>query len=711
MVVLNKWNDEDSLAAIDEYSSRGISKDLALRTYSSRLIGSDKELVLHGGGNTSVKTFETTISGDEVEVLCVKGSGWDLSTIEPEGHPAVKLKSLLKLKDLSSLSDEDMVASQRLNLLNPNAPNPSVEALLHAFLPEKFIDHTHSIAVLSIADLKNSEEVCKSIYGDKVAIVPYIMPGFDLAIHASKYYEEAKSKALKKGTELEGMILLKHGIFTFGETAKESYCRMINLVSAAENFLKTKINLNLEKRSVELATQKKLFEIMPFLRGLLARKSVKTKERWILHYRDSDLIKKIVNHEDIFEIANYGVATPDHVIRTKEKPLVLESFPDFKKDLLSLELLNQWKINTKDRLNEYIENYQEYFETNNNNVGGTKISLDPLPRFIFIKGLGMITLGKTLKEAELVGDIAESWSATVLAAKSIGIFSSVSEKEIFDMEYWSLEQAKLKKGKEESHNRNIVLITGGAGTIGSSIASRFTSCGAEVIIVDKDVEQLKITSKNIGSKCKAIKCDLTDSKEIENLFLKIISTYGGLDILVLNAGIALQGQMSTLDSEVLRKSFELNFFSQQAIIKKALSIFKKQDLNYSDNTFLLGGQLLFNISKQTLNPGKGFGAYGISKSALLALMKQYAIEEGPNSIRSNGVNADRIRSGLLTEEMITERSHARGLDESEYMKGNLLKKEVEANDVADAFISLSLMKKTTGAIITVDGGNTAAMVR
>lgn len=711
MVVLNKWNDEDSLAAIDAYSSRGISKDLALRTYSSRLIGSDKELVLHGGGNTSVKTFENTISGEKVEVLCVKGSGWDLSSIEPEGHPAVQLKSLLKLKDLSSLSDEDMVASQRLNLLNPNAPNPSVEALLHAFLPEKFIDHTHSIAVLSIADLKNSEEVCKSIYGDKVAIVPYIMPGFDLAKHACKYYEEAKSKALKKGIELEGMILLKHGIFSFGETAKESYCRMINLVASAENFLKTKINLNLEKRSVDLATQKNLFEIMPFLRGLLARKSFDTKERWILHFRDSDLIKKIVNHEDIFEIANYGVATPDHVIRTKEKPLILENLPDFEKDLLSLELLNQWKKNTKDRLNEYIENYQKYFETNNGKVGGTKISLDPLPRFIFIRGLGMITLGKTLKEAELVADIAESWSATILASKSIGIFSSVSEKEIFDMEYWSLEQAKLKKGKEKSHNRNIVLITGGAGTIGSSIASKFNSCGAEVIIVDKDLEQLKITSNNIGSNCKAIKCDLTESKEIENLFLEIISTYGGLDILVLNAGIALQGKMSNLDSEVLRKSFELNFFSQQAIIKEALSIFKEQDLNYTDNTFLLGGQLLFNISKQTLNPGKGFGAYGISKSALLALMKQYAIEEGPHSIRSNGVNADRIRSGLLTKEMITERSNARGIDESEYMKGNLLKKEVEAKDVADAFVSLSLMKKTTGAIITVDGGNTAAMVR
>ena len=711
MVVLNKWDDKDSLAAIDKYSSRGISKDLALRTYSSRLIGSDKELVLHGGGNTSVKTFENTISGERVEVLCVKGSGWDLSSIEPEGHPAVQLKSLLKLKDLSSLSDEDMVAAQRLNLLNPNSPNPSVEALLHAFLPEKFIDHTHSIAVLSIADLENSEEVCKSIYGNKVAIVPYIMPGFDLAIHASKYYEEAKAKAVKQGIELEGMILLKHGIFSFGKTAKESYCRMINLVSKAENYLNTEINLNLEKSLVGLETQKKIFEILPFLRGLLARKSSKSKERWILHFRNSDLIKKIVNHEEIFEIANYGVATPDHVIRTKEKPLILENLPDLENHVFPPELLNKWEINTKSRLDKYIENYQKYFEKNNEKAGGTKISLDPLPRFILIKGLGMITLGKTLKEAEVVADVAESWSATVLASKSIGVFTSVSEKEIFDMEYWSLEQAKLKKGKEKSHHRNVVLITGGAGTIGSAIATKFNSCGAEVIIVDKDLEQLKITSKKIGSNCKAIRCDLTDSKEIENLFLEIIFTYGGLDILVLNAGIALQGQMSSLDSEVLRKSFELNFFSQQEIIKKALGIFKKQDINYKDNSFLLGGQLLFNISKQTLNPGKGFGAYGISKSALLALMKQYAIEEGSKSIRSNGVNADRIRSGLLTKEMITARSNARGIDESEYMKGNLLKKEVEANDVADAFISLSLMKKTTGAIITVDGGNTAAMVR
>ena len=237
MTSKNNWSDQKAQEVVNNYVSAGISKDLALRIYSARLLGSDPELVLHGGGNTSVKSMCRDLLGNDISVLHVKGSGWDLSTIEPPGHPAVRLNPLLELRKLDKLTDENMVAAQRQNLINPKSPNPSVETLLHAFIPNKFIDHTHSLAVLALANQPNAIEICKKIYGERVAIVPYVMPGFDLALAAAKSYEDANKIASSNGIELEGMILINHGIFSFGETAKSSYERMINLVNIAENYL------------------------------------------------------------------------------------------------------------------------------------------------------------------------------------------------------------------------------------------------------------------------------------------------------------------------------------------------------------------------------------------------------------------------------------------------------------------------------------------
>ena len=264
MVCQSKWSDKDAQDVISKFKLKGINEDLAIRTYSSRLLGSDPELVLHGGGNTSVKSTCNDLTGNTVEVLHIKGSGWDLATIEPEGHPAVKLKPLLELKKLDKLSDEDMVAAQRQNLINPNSPNPSVETLLHAFLPYKFIDHTHSLAILAIANQPNAKEIFEKMFGINLVIVPYVMPGFELAIRAQKEFELANKKASLSGTELEGMLLVNHGLFTFGETAKESYKRMINIINKAEGFLERKINLNInhtlnEEKLCLIAIHKRYF--------------------------------------------------------------------------------------------------------------------------------------------------------------------------------------------------------------------------------------------------------------------------------------------------------------------------------------------------------------------------------------------------------------------------------------------------------------------
>tara|TARA_B100001248_G_C27395388_1_gene465196 strand:+ start:522 stop:2666 length:2145 start_codon:yes stop_codon:yes gene_type:complete len=714
MVCTNRWSDIEAKKFISRYKLRGFNKDLALRTYSARLLGSEPELVLHGGGNTSVKTIYKDLFGKDIKVLCVKGSGWDLGTIEPEGHPAVELEPLLKLKKLSSLNDEDMVAIQRKNLINPKSPNPSVETLLHAFLPYKFIDHTHSVALLSLANQPNAKEICLETFGNEMVIVPYVMPGFDLAKLAYKIYEQSRLKVISNNETLKGMILLKHGVFTFGEDAKQSYSRMIEVVNKAEKIIPRYLNLDLiSSKNLDYGNYNN-YKIIPYLRGLISGKLSKGGffKRCIFEIRNNKAIEEFSKLNNLLELSKRGVATPDHVIRTKSRPLILESLPNIEFDLNSSEgAIQEWLENTKKSLESYIENYQLYFESNNKRVGKIKKNLDPLPRLIIIPNFGMIALGDTKNSACIAADIGQVWIETILSAESLGQFRPVGESDIFDLEYWSLEQAKLGTKKIPSNSGKVVIVTGAGGTIGSEISKVFSRSGAEVVCIDKNLITAKETANQCGKNALAIECDLTSRKEIKKAFKEIILRFGGVDILISNAGIALPGELHNLEDDIFSQSLNINLLSHHYLSQESLKIFKSQDFFNISTKDLLGGQLLYNISKQALNPGKGFGAYGISKTALLALMKQYALEEGKNKVRSNCVNADRIKSGLLNKEMIQKRSKVRGLTEEEYMTGNLLNSEVMANDVAKAFLSLSSMEKTTGLILTVDGGNVAAMPR
>ncbi|WP_372006824.1 bifunctional aldolase/short-chain dehydrogenase [Tistrella mobilis] len=681
----NRWSDADAAAMVARYVDRGVNEDLALRVYTTRLLGSDPRLVLHGGGNTSVKTRLTDILGDQLDVLCVKGSGWDMGVIEPAGLPAVRLEPLRRLERLEALTDEDMVNVQRLNLLDSTAPNPSVETLLHAFLPQKFIDHTHANAVLSLTDQPDGEAIVRELYGDRVAYIPYIMPGFLLAKTAARIVRETPG--------VRGMVLLKHGIFSFDDDGRTAYELMIDFVSMAEERL-ARGRRTLVQAAVP-AGLAPVAMVAPVLRGLtaLADPAAEGGRRpFVLEHRDGPAVMAFVNAADLDRIANSGVATPDHVIRTKPAPLIL---PAPRADDIA-----GFKAAAEAALGRYVEAYHAYFARNNARLGGIKTELDPMPRIVAVKGLGIFALGKSSKEARIAADVYEAAIEVITGAEGIGRFESISEADLFDVEYWSLEQAKLGKGGEKPLQRRVVAVTGGAGGIGAATARAFAAAGAEVAVLDLNQEAAVQVARPLGGI--GIACDVTDPASVTAAIEAVVARFGGLDILVSNAGAAWQGRIGEVDEAVLRQSFELNFYGHQRAAQAAVKVMKAQGF---------GGQLLFNASKQAVNPGPDFGPYGLPKAATLFLSRQYALDHGRDGIRSNAVNADRVRSGLLTDEMVAARSKARGLSEADYMGGNLLGREVTAADVAQAFVDLALASKTTGSVTTVDGGNIAAALR
>ena len=675
----NLWSDREAALYIKRYAGQGVNEDVALRVYTSRLLGGNPKLVLHGGGNTSVKTRMTDITGDETEVLCVKGSGWDMGDIEPAGLPAVRLGPLLRMETFRALSDEDMINAQRTNLLDAGSPNPSVETLLHAFLPHKFIDHTHSNAILALSDQKNGDALCREVFGARMGYVPYIMPGFALAKKAAEVY--------RRDTAVDGLILFKHGIFTFAETAKDAYGLMISMVSKADRRLtaskgKTFAQIRLPKKIAKVS------DIAPILRGLVEHDG----KRLVMDFRTGKNILAFVGGRDVMRYSQQGTATPDHVIRTKAKPLVV-SVPVAGK-------LDAFANDAQTALEAYVEDYHAYFKRNNKRLKNTKTELDPMPRLILVPGVGAFGLGSSSKAAGIAADLLETNIAVITQAEAMGTYSVIPEKDIFDIEYWSLEQAKLGKGQEKPFARQIVAITGGGSGIGAATARAFAREGAEVVVLDCDAGAAAAVAAETGGL--GLACDVTDGKSISKAFARICSTYGGVDVVVSNAGAAWQGRIGEVDEKVLRASFELNFWGHQNVARAAVAIMQAQGK---------GGCLLFNTSKQAVNPGRNFGPYGLPKAATLFLMKQYALDYGSDGIRANAVNADRIRSGLLTGEMIKSRSKARGLSQSDYMSGNLLGREVSAEDVANAFVDLAKAQSTTAAIVTVDGGNIEASLR
>ncbi len=653
------WNDREAA----QYKG-----ELAQRVYTSRLLGRDPSLVLHGGGNTSVKIREKNLLGEEEDILYVKGSGWDLATIEEAGFSPVRMGHLLGLAKLQSLSDPQMVNELKTHMTRASAPSPSVETILHATLPYKYVDHTHADAVVAVTNTANGLARVQEIYGDKVVTIPYVMPGFDLArFCAEKFAAEA-------GEQTIGMLLMNHGMFSFGETAEESYERMIQLVGMAEDYLK-------EHDAWENPLSKVVREDKPVGHTLAALRSEVSQAAGfpvIMTLHDSDRALAFVQREDLAEISQKGPATPDHVIRTKQLPMVGSD------------------------VNAYVAGYKTYFAQYAPTAKEPKTMLDPAPRVILDSELGMCTVGKTAKDAAIVADIYHHTIDVIEAATILGGYQALPNKDIFDMEYWDLEQAKLRKGgKPPMFTGEVALVTGAASGIGKACVDSLLQRGAAVVGLDINptIEELYFGPNFCG-----ISCDVTDDQAIVEAIEQGVRAFGGIDILILNAGIFPGGcRIDSLSTEQWRKVMAINLDANLTLMRECHPFLK-----LAPN----GGRVVVIGSKNFYAPGPGAAAYSASKAALNQLARVAALEWGTDNIRINSVHPNAVfDTGLWTEDVLKDRAEYYGLTVQEYKTNNVLKVEVTSRDVAELAAEMcgSLFAKTTAAQVPVDGGNERVM--
>jgi len=668
------------------------SELVALRTYSARLIGSEPSLVLHGGGNTSVKATATTVLGEAVEVIHVKGSGCDLATIEPDGHPAVRLEPLQKLRALDEMADEDMVNELRANLLDASAPNPSVETLLHAFLPARFIDHTHADAILALCDQRDARRIFNSLFGNGLVWVPYVMPGFALAKRCFDAYVHVAALA-----EPAVMVLEKHGLFTWGETAKESYERTIDAVTRAEGYIADKSRVSTIAPVARAPVPET--QVLPRLRGALSKLAGHPSERGpIVRTRSTPRILAFLDRRDAGDLVARGCATPDHVLRTKPMALIVPT------PALSDGARLQTQL--EGAIADYARKYDAYFEEMCRTKVVEKKKLDPWPRIVLLPGFGVSAIGQSAREADIALDIYEHTIDIMMNAAEVGVYAPCTRSELFDVEYWSLEQAKLKPKLKKSLSECIAFVTGAASGIGLACVTQMLAAGAHVAMVDRDFEALASAIGKLSAdkdRLLMIVADVLEDNQVSAAFARTVAAWGGVDVVVSNAGNAPEGQLDSAAGEtLLRESMEINCLAHARVARGAIEVMTAQGR---------GGCLCFNASKSAFNPGPGFGPYAVAKSALVALMRQYAVDFGAKGIRSNAVNAERVRTQLFAGGVLESRAKARGTGVDEYFRANLLAREVTADEVADAFVYLASARSTTGCVITVDGGNAAAFPR
>jgi len=639
--------------------------DLALRVYTSQLLGQDPSLVLHGGGNTSVKISEKTLFGDEEELLYVKGSGSDLIAITEAGFAPVKMSHLLKLAALSSLSDPTMVNELKTHMTRANAPTPSVETILHAVLPHRFVDHTHADAILAITNTQDGEQRVREIYGDDVVVMPYVMPGFDLArLVATEFPRQASDKT-------QGMVLLKHGIFSFGSTARESYERMIELVSRAERYLAKKSAWSLPTAATQAIDAQSSNRAIAQLRKEISQ--LAGAAMILRSYRDATTLN-FVQHKDVHRLSQQGPATPDHVIRTKQLPMLGRD------------------------INAYAKAYREYFARHATRTKEQKTMLDCAPRMILDKTLGLVCCGRSSKDASIVGDIYQHTMDVILRAEKLGGYEALPERDIFDMEYWDLEQAKLKGGgKPPVFTGEVVLITGAASGIGKACVQSFINRGAAVVGLDltASVTTLQKRPDYLG-----IVCDVTDDAARTTAMCAALERFGGIDMVVLNAGIFPGGcRIDQLGDDEWRRVMSINLDANLAFMRETHPYLK-----LAPN----GGRIAVIGSKNVPAPGPGAAAYSASKAALNQLARVAALEWGQDNIRINSVHPNAVfDTGIWTDDVLAARAKHYGLTIDQYKRNNVLRVEVTSHDVAELVAEMCgpLFAKTTGAQLPIDGGN------
>jgi len=654
----SRWNKKDA-----EQISMG--DDLAMRVYTSNILGSEADLVLHGGGNTSVKGQLTTIFGETEDVLFVKGSGWDLKTIKAAGFSAVSMDYLLKLGQLQKLSDNQMMRQLRLALLDPNAPTPSVEAILHALIPLKVVDHTHADAVVTISNTANGESLLKEIYGDEVLILPYIMPGFILA------RQVAEATRNIDWSKLRGIVLMHHGIFTFHEDAKTSYEAMIDLVNKAELYLDQRTNISTIALGQYEVNKQDTLELSRLRRAA----GTAFGGPVLVMFDTSSVATGFAQLSACDELATRGPLTPDHTIHAKAFAAIFENDPAAE-------------------LKEFVHNYKQYF----NEYSNTEHScLDTMPRYGVWRNKGMVYLAANLKRLRIVQDISEHTLKAIQLGEALGGWQALPRKDLFEVEYWELEQAKLKTGESRAEfEGKVVLITGAASGIGKACVEHFLNEGAVVVALDLSQgfeHQFK------SSSVLALNCDVTNVSAIELSLFAAIKHFGGIDVLVSNAGTFPKSQnIRQMQDDDWDKSLELNLSSHMKVLRACLPY-----LHYGFDP-----AVVFVASKNVPAPGPGAAAYSAAKAGLTQLARVAALECGADGIRINTVHPNAVYdTALWTDEVLTQRAASYGLSVEEYKTANVLQMEVNSSDVASA-ISLfagTALSKTTGSQLPVDGGN------
>ncbi|QIF02655.1 bifunctional aldolase/short-chain dehydrogenase [Roseimicrobium sp. ORNL1] len=650
------WNDQEAATFGTD--------PLGQRVYTSRLLGRNPALVLHGGGNTSVKVEEKDFFGEAVSLCYVKGSGWDLATIEREGFSPVRMSALLKMAELPTMSDPDMVLQQRAAMTNPNAPAASIEAILHAILPFKFVDHSHANAIAALTGSKDGEKRVKEVFGKRVLVVPYVMPGFILA---KTVYDLIKGRDLRK-EGIEGMVLLKHGLFTFADDARKSYELHIEMVTQAEEWLAKEVA---GKQVQELA------QAAEDLKGLAKMRQAVSKLRGYPQIARLNASPEAVGYtlnEDVATYGTLGPLTPDHSIRTKRAPVFIGDDMDA-------------------ALKSYADAYAAYFKRN----AKDQTMLDTAPRFAIWAGRGLVSFGDSVKDAGIVHDIATHTAATVQLGEVAGGWEPLPEKDIFEIEYWELEQAKLRKGPARKvHQGKVALVTGCAAGIGFACAESLAEQGAIVVGLDLNPEIADIMAK-IGGLGKVV--NLTDDAAVRDAVEDTVRRFGGLDIVVSNAGIFTAGQyLEDLEQNNWDKALAVNLTSAQKLMRETIPYLKLG----MESSFIFVG------SRNVKAPGPGAASYSCSKAALTQLCRVASLELAPNKVRVNIIHPDAVfDTKLWTPEALQRSAERYGMTVEEYKTKNLMKVEIKSKDIGNMVSAMAspLFLKVTGAQIPVDGGN------
>ncbi|MDQ5824652.1 MAG: bifunctional rhamnulose-1-phosphate aldolase/short-chain dehydrogenase [Chloroflexota bacterium] len=686
----NRWADEET-QGMDE---------LDLLVYQSRLVGSDSRLVVWGGGNTSLKTHETDFRGRPTYVLRVKGSGSDLKAVVRRDFPGVRMDDVLPLMERDDMSDEEMVEYLGQTLMEPGSPRPSIETLLHAFVPAASVVHSHADAILAVTNNVRAEEVLAEVFGDQLAIVPYRRPGFLLS--------KQVGEAVRDNPTIKGVILLNHGLITWDDNPKEAYRLHIEMVDRAARYARESGQPTAtESRNARLTAEERrevAAKLAPVLRGLLGR-----DKRVVMHYHDSPEVLRFVSGEIVplnrmRQVLMQGAATPDHILNTKRTPLWIEAAdPRDPEDLANA---------AEQAYQEWVHDYEEYYNAHQTGEG----MLPATPRVVLVAGVGMFSVGKDSRAATISSDIYLHTISIIEAAEGLGGYRSLPLKDAFAAEYWPLELYKLTLAPSEKElSRRVVLVTGAAGAIGAGIARRFASEGAHIVCADLDLEKsgalaVELSKANSANKAVAVQMDVTDETSVSEAYKRAILEYGGVDVVVSNAGIAKACAIDELSLEDWERSFAVNARGHFLVAREALRIMKAQGT---------GGSFVFVATKNVTAPGKEFGAYSASKAAEAQLARVLALEGAPHGIRSNMVNPDAVfaGSGLWSQEVREQRAKAQGIDagelEEHYRKRNLLQVEVTAADVAEAalFYASDRSAKTTGSMLPVDGGLREAFPR